>query len=139
MRTLVGDVEADRNRASLGYVQTSFNYFLSYIYERTQTVLFSAVKTDHVKERYAAAVASTILGRTFFVTRQGFIGLGPYGMRPGDEISVMLGSDIPFLVRKKGESLNGPEYELLGECYLHGIMFGEIWKLGCPVQRIVLK
>jgi Heterokaryon incompatibility protein (HET) len=139
MRTLVADVDAEANQASIQYAHNTFQCFLTYIYERAPIMLFSSFKREHINERYAFGVASTILGRVFFVTQQGFIGLAPFGARAGDEVAVMLGSDIPFLIRRKGEGLGGPEYELLGECYLHGIMFGEVWRLGCPVQRILIK
>lgn len=141
IRTLVGDVDADGKPLGMNaaYAQERFQHFLRYINEQTCYVLFSPVKTDHVKERYAIVVAGTILGRSFFVTQQGFIGLGPYGMKSGDEVAVMLGGDVPLLVRKRGEGLTGPEYDLMGECYLHGVMFGQAQGMGCPVQRIVLK
>jgi hypothetical protein len=39
-------------------------------------------------------------------------------------IAVLKGAQTPFVLRKVGES----EYCLIGECYVHGIMHGEVWQ-----------
>ncbi|RYP25962.1 hypothetical protein DL768_011875 [Monosporascus sp. mg162] len=38
-------------------------------------------------------------GRSFFVTEKGYIGTGPPVVRPGDTVSVLLGSRVPFVLR----------------------------------------
>jgi hypothetical protein len=51
------------------------------------------------------------------------IGWAPYGTREGDLIVVFEGGEIPFVIRPVTENT----FVLVGECYLHGIMFGEAW------------
>ena len=74
-------------------------------------------------------------GRRFFTTLGGYMGIGPSGMRPGDSICVFLGGNVPWVVRQDGH-----EYTLVGECYVHGIMDGEVMQTDyIPVQDIILK
>jgi hypothetical protein len=77
------------------------------------------------------AVISNCLGRRFFCTLKGYIGMGPPGMQPGDVIKVPFGSRTPFVVRAGGEaqlSTKGLQrcFTLIGDCYVQGIMRGEI-------------
>lgn len=45
----------------------------------------------------------------------------------GDEVCVILGAHVPFLVRQVSHDEVGTNrYQLLGECYLQGIMNGEV-------------
>ena len=66
----------------------------------------------------AASTASA--GHTFFVTKQGYYGLGR--PRVGDQVFVLHGGVVPFLLRSVGP-LN--YFQLVGDCYLQGIMYGE--------------
>jgi hypothetical protein len=55
-------------------------------------------------------------------------------MQPGDLICVFLDGSVPWVIRQDGE-----DYVLIGECYVHGIMNGEIIHTeGIPVQNILL-
>lgn len=50
----------------------------------------------------------------------------PRGAMLGDEVCVILGAHVPFLVRRVPQNEIGiNRYHLLGECYLQGIMNGE--------------
>lgn len=59
--------------------------------------------------------------KRLFLTKLGYIGLGPAFARPGDKVVVFLGAAIPFVVR----AIDG-KFRLLGEAYCDGIMDGEI-------------
>lgn len=59
--------------------------------------------------------------RNFCSTKQGRIGLLPRGTLKGDLVAVFMGADVPFVLRATGAD----RYELIGECYIHGIMNGE--------------
>jgi hypothetical protein len=61
-------------------------------------------------------------GRTFFVTRDGYYGLGPWLTKPGDECHIINGTRVPFVLRQA----EGGMVKLLGESYVHGIMHGEV-------------
>ncbi|KAF5602219.1 heterokaryon incompatibility (het-6OR allele) [Fusarium pseudocircinatum] len=56
-------------------------------------------------------------------TDKGMIGLVPLLAETGDEIYVLNGGVVPFVLRKGKRLLNG--FRLVGECYIHGIMNGE--------------
>jgi len=64
------------------------------------------------------------VGRRFFVTGAGRLGIGPRCMQPEDAVAVLRGARNPFILRKKGD-----DYWLLGAAYVHGIMDGEAVQL----------
>jgi Heterokaryon incompatibility protein (HET) len=77
------------------------------------------------------AIASATTSRRFFITDNEFMGLGPKTMRAGDEVFVLAGGTTPFLLRPVGKRniprVDGAKecFELVGDCYVHGIMDGE--------------
>jgi WD repeat-containing protein 55 len=72
------------------------------------------------------AFEAAVKGRRFGTTRKRYIGLFPRGIRPGDQICILSGGHVPFVVRKWGT--NG-SFQLMGECYVHGIMDGEVMQM----------
>jgi hypothetical protein len=56
-----------------------------------------------------------------YITKLGYVGLGPHFVRPGDKVVVFKGAVIPFVVREVDRG-----YFLLGESYCDGAMEGEI-------------
>jgi hypothetical protein len=88
-----------------------------------------------------AAIRSAATRRTFFITEKGYIGLGPTKTRPGDSVFILLGGQTPFILRPSGfhmirtrDSINLDgqlRFEMIGDCYTHGLMDGEAmqeWK-----------
>ncbi|CZR59949.1 uncharacterized protein PAC_09844 [Phialocephala subalpina] len=83
--------------------------------------------------------------QTFFMTRQGYIGTGPGTVRNGDQVWILFGSNVPFILRgitaqnragkdKLNEDLSEvQDFVKIGDCYVHGIMQGEI--LRDPTNR----
>jgi len=66
-------------------------------------------------------------GRRMFITSQGYIGLGPEHTRCGDQVAVLLGGSTPFMLREAGSTAAGEaQWSLLGDCYVHGCMDGEL-------------
>ncbi|EGN92503.1 hypothetical protein SERLA73DRAFT_164031 [Serpula lacrymans var. lacrymans S7.3] len=61
-------------------------------------------------------------GRCFFTTTAGYMRIGPRTARCGDKVCVLLGSELPFVLRE----IESKCFRMIGECYLHGIMDGEI-------------
>lgn len=70
------------------------------------------------------AVATACQNRMLFTTDSGLKGMGPARINQGDMLCVINGVGIPFIVRHSSEH-NG--YILLGECYVHNIMQGEVY------------
>ena len=63
-----------------------------------------------------------------FVSKRGYIGLGPRNMRVGDTVHVFLGATVSFVLRRVEQiavSFQSARYEYIGNCYVQGIMNGE--------------
>ncbi|KAK3379158.1 heterokaryon incompatibility protein-domain-containing protein [Lasiosphaeria ovina] len=67
------------------------------------------------------------VGRRFFTTRRGFMGIGPPEAQAGDVVCVFLGGETPFVLRPG----KGGRYKLVRQCYLHGFMMGEAIAHAC--------
>ncbi|KAJ9613930.1 hypothetical protein H2200_002066 [Cladophialophora chaetospira] len=75
---------------------------------------------------FAECAATACAGRRFFITKAGFFGIGPSTMEQNDSVVVLLGLDVPIILREKskvGHASDG--YAVIGECYVEGIMCGE--------------
>ncbi|GIJ88298.1 hypothetical protein Asppvi_007218 [Aspergillus pseudoviridinutans] len=59
--------------------------------------------------------------RQVFITKRGFLGIGPRALKEGDICCILFGAMVPIILRRKP---NG-RYVLVGESYVHGIMQGE--------------
>ena len=55
-----------------------------------------------------------------FISMSGFVGLAPTRLQKGDVICIFLGGSLPYIVRRQNRG-----YTLIGEAYVHGIMYGE--------------
>ncbi|PKS06155.1 hypothetical protein jhhlp_007472 [Lomentospora prolificans] len=64
--------------------------------------------------------------RRSFLTSSGYVGVGPLHAQVGDEVCVFLGGKTAYLVRSR----EGGFHSLVGEAYVHGIMYGELVKGG---------
>ncbi|MCJ1283729.1 hypothetical protein MMC26_003060 [Xylographa opegraphella] len=74
-------------------------------------------ETGEMKKEFKFAMKE----RIFFITRGGYIGLAPEAAEEGDVVCVVLGGQVPYLIRPKK---NG-HYLFVGECYVHGLMDGQ--------------
>jgi hypothetical protein len=81
----------------------------------------------------------TVRHRKFFITEKGYFGVGPTSTQVDDEAHVLLGSKVPFVTRPYSGTLDveirtleadATKHCLVGECYVHGIMDGEIFSNG---------
>ena len=66
-------------------------------------------------------------GRRFFKTHEGYIGLCPESARPGDQITVIIGIPSPLLLRLVPTAGGRMKYQLVGECFVHGMMWAEVF------------
>ncbi|RYP33979.1 hypothetical protein DL767_004500 [Monosporascus sp. MG133] len=92
-------------------------------------------------KRYRDAAATVCNKRKFFITKKGLFGLGPGAMGEDDFVAVLLGADVPFVIRevledeeerdmevRKRENKPVPmdrKFQLIGECYVDGLMQGQ--------------
>lgn len=60
-----------------------------------------------------------------FLSEKGFVGLGSEILEVGDVICVLLGARLPYILRERGDG----SFRVVGEAYVHGVMYGEAWEL----------
>ena len=99
---------------------------------RTDYEAYQAMRRDLIDRGPLTEVAGDCLesfetasaGRRLFATNRGYIGLGPDEIQRGDHVYILSGGEVPYILRP----IPGPRprtFELVGDCYLHGIMYGE--------------
>lgn len=64
----------------------------------------------------------------------GYAGMAPAGSHVGDWVGIIEGASVPMILRRKGL---GNEWEVVGACYAHGCMSGQIFD-SSKCQEIVL-
>lgn len=69
-------------------------------------------------------------GRHLFSTHGGLLGLGPKSTSGDavcpDEIWILKGARVPFILRPVDEASGIRRYRIVGEAYVHGVMYGEM-------------
>ena len=83
--------------------------------------------------RVAGLIRNSVRAYKFWLTSQGFLGMGPQTLEKGDEVFVAKGSRLPLILRPlentiaQNLGIAGHErgYMFVGQCYLHGFMDGE--------------
>ena len=78
-----------------------------------------------LSSQWATAAQRCCLSRRLAATNSDFIGIVPPETTLGDRIAIIPGVSTPFIVRPIQEPTTGcgqPEFELVGECYVHGMM-----------------
>lgn len=66
-------------------------------------------------------ISSGLLGFRFYVTDKGYYGLVPCDVQVGNQVCVLYGSKVPFLLR----NISDTKYELLSWTFVLGLMNGE--------------
>lgn len=96
--------------------------------ERLKEVVYGH-KVDTVrpdKSRFEACLAVYSRRRVLFRTKLGYIGLGFDTTETGDQVWILAGARTPFVLRSVGDGIpNQEKFQLVGECYVHGVMRGE--------------
>lgn len=72
--------------------------------------------------RFERRIQSTMSGRRLITSEKGYLGIANESVRQGDYICIFLGGRMPVVIRPIGDT-----YHFIGECYIHGIMFGQAW------------
>jgi hypothetical protein len=86
---------------------------------------------------FNVAFLSGQVGRWFVKTKKGRIGFAARGCRKGDQIAVLAGGKVPYVLRRKlGTRHEGhPCYTVLGDSYIHGAMDGEVFEQLCESEH----
>jgi hypothetical protein len=95
------------------------------IVERDVDAVFNYLETGEQNHTIDSITASA-MWQSFFITESGLMGVGHMETRPGDKIWIFKTGKVPFTLRMrtKGHEFTA-DYELLGPCYIQGIMYGE--------------
>ena len=88
---------------------------------RSQTAFVDRAMCD----AYLGVVAYKLIRRQLLITARGYIGLAPDNAREGDEVTLLPGATVPYLLRPLRRKQGREGHELVGHAYVHGIMYGE--------------
>ncbi|KAJ8112001.1 hypothetical protein OPT61_g5537 [Boeremia exigua] len=78
--------------------------------------------------------------QSFFITKSGYIGIGPSRTTAGDQIWVFSGGNVPFVMRGMDEDKQEcPQLALIGDAYVHGVMDGEIMDNKPQMQTVHIR
>ena len=88
-------------------------------HHRSATLTFDCGKSEMIRR----TIATSALGRRFYVTANGLLGTGTRSVGAGDEVWLLQGACVPFVLRRNPES---NRFILIGESYVRGAMHGEL-------------
>jgi hypothetical protein len=80
---------------------------------------------DWIKSALRQA-AEAFRRRRLVTTTEGWLGVAPEQAQRGDMVVVVLGCSAPIVLRPIGGSRLGDRYMVVGDCYVHGLMKGEL-------------
>jgi hypothetical protein len=69
---------------------------------------------------YCGAIVPRVVNRSLCVTGNGYLSLVPLDTKVNDRVSILYGEKTPYILRQQG-----PDFTLVGETYVHGLMNGE--------------
>jgi hypothetical protein len=84
---------------------------------------FNATQQALIQD-YLQAFGFAAHGRAFVRTEGGRIGLAPQHTQAGDKVVILWNAGSPYVLRPVG----GRNFKLVGEAYIHGLMYGEAIK-----------
>jgi hypothetical protein len=76
-------------------------------------------------------------GIRLFVTEDGMQGAGYPGVRSGDLVCIIYGSDVPQILRQV-DTEDDDHYILVGACNVDGLMYGEGLEMGLTEREFIL-
>ena len=145
-RMLAGDLE---NAFEAGYVRLGKESVVD-IYNAWWTLCQNSKPGEWMLDNegdisflYTRTLPAVCMLRRFYMTSKGYMGIGPVDVRIGDQVYVLVGGNVPFLLRHQDGGTDGSNpskvcgWELVGDCYLHGIMDGEAFSTG-DIQPVYL-
>ena len=146
-RTLIASDAKDGTRSfdSLQSLYESWNYWVNR--HREIDMLSINPKHEYPKQKppdddirtvnsrareFRTLLDDASVGRKIFCTDNGYIGLAPAAAQEGDQVCILYGGPVPFMLRQ--EKTQGV-HTIVGECFALGLMHGEGLEFdGGPVQ-----
>jgi hypothetical protein len=102
---------------------------------RVITEFLDAKGALDISTMHYLACLNELAEQRYFRTEDGRVGVGPMDVQVGDDICIFDGAAIPHILRSRGTQ---GTFTLVGEAYVHGIMYGEADPLGLPSHDLVL-
>jgi hypothetical protein len=131
VRTLVGDRSGGSGAIAPTKYKGYYRHWVSSLPTAIETgrPLDTMLADDESESALSAlefnrAVIAAIRNRRFTVTKNGYMALVPRETIVGDVLCVLQGIAVPFVLRPVSGAVDS--YELVGPCYCHGIMIGEV-------------
>lgn len=101
---------------------------------------FGQLSNDQVNDTnfaFSRALANACgVGTRFAVTEEGLMALVPPLTEVGDVVVLVAGFAKPVLLR--GGCMDGNKWRLVGDCYVHGVMGGELWDDGKRATEVTI-
>jgi hypothetical protein len=100
----------------------SYNYQQEF--EQFHDLLMKGKSIAEIKESSSRGIATILQGTDLILctTEKGYVGMVSEATKCGDKIVLLEGGSSPFVLRPLGQ-----QYQIVGACYIHGIMNGEAW------------
>ena len=102
--------------------------------EYGNTILKSTLAKESKALPFSRALSSLFSSKRLVKTSKGYVGTAPQSTRQGDEIYLLKGGRVPFVLRR----VSAHAFRLIGDTYVHGIMQGEAFDCGMPAAREVV-
>jgi hypothetical protein len=120
-KTLIGNASADTSLAAPEEYGQQYRVCRKIIEDRKPEGQFLPLEdTNH----YFREMFSMIQWYKLCETRTGLVGMLPINTIVGDSVYIFAGGGLPFVLRPSAELPN--KYEVVGGCYIHGVMNGEL-------------
>ena len=89
-------------------------------------------------------VQGVIWNRKFFVSKDNnWIGLAPMTSEVGDSVCILFGCSVPVILRSCLNTNGENHFQLVGECYVHGMMDGQVEEvvkvIGCNKEEFEIR
>ena len=115
-RTIVADVAKNGRSRERGYG-------VDWRFWRSVKSYAQPPASSHRRVEWGSLLYATI-GRSFVWSDNGYMCLAPGETRPGDQICILFGGHVLYILRPRGKN-----WSFVGECYVHGLMDGEAMSL----------
>lgn len=112
----------NRNLRLCGYTLEELIFGCNKMVSRLKMIVGDNYYNPTEAQREAVSWAINAMAwRRVFATEDGRMGMGSCAAEIGDRIVVLRGCNTPMILREVGKG-----WKLIGECYAHGVMYGEV-------------
>jgi hypothetical protein len=121
---------ADQERNNMGFVHRAARFSKAV----PETLISEEINEAMERTMYLQDMKDQCYRRPF-LSLWGYVGLAPNTAERGDLLVIFCGAKFPYVCRKKCDGT----YKLVGEAYVHGIMYGEFVEDPPEVKEFILQ